>query len=51
MASEQKGIHGTWASRWTFIMAATGSAVGLGNIWKFLTWRVATEVEPLFWFI
>ena len=24
-----------WASRWTFIMAATGSAVGLGNIWKF----------------
>ena len=35
MASEQKGMHGTWASRWTFIMAATGSAVGLGNIWKF----------------
>lgn len=27
--------HGRWASRWTFIMAATGSAVGLGNIWKF----------------
>lgn len=25
----------TWTSRWTFIMAATGSAVGLGNIWKF----------------
>lgn len=24
-----------WSSRWTFIMAATGSAVGLGNIWKF----------------
>jgi len=24
-----------WKSRWTFIMAATGSAVGLGNIWKF----------------
>ncbi len=24
-----------WRSRWVFIMAATGSAVGLGNIWKF----------------
>ncbi|MCV6590242.1 MAG: sodium-dependent transporter [Marinobacterium sp.] len=28
-------LHGTWASRWVFIFAATGSAVGLGNIWKF----------------
>ena len=24
-----------WTKRWTFILAATGSAVGLGNIWKF----------------
>ncbi len=24
-----------WSSHWIFIMAATGSAVGLGNIWKF----------------
>ncbi|MCU7836658.1 MAG: sodium-dependent transporter [gamma proteobacterium symbiont of Taylorina sp.] len=24
-----------WSSRFTFILAATGSAVGLGNIWKF----------------
>jgi len=35
MALQQKGMHGAWVSRWTFIMAATGSAVGLGNIWKF----------------
>ena len=25
----------TWSSKLTFIFAATGSAVGLGNIWKF----------------
>jgi len=35
VAIQQKGMHGAWASRWTFIMAATGSAVGLGNMWKF----------------
>ena len=28
-------IHGQWSSRMMFILAATGSAVGLGNIWKF----------------
>lgn len=24
-----------WTSRWTFILATAGSAIGLGNIWKF----------------
>ena len=28
-------IHGMWSSRLAFILAATGSAVGLGNVWKF----------------
>ncbi|WP_417538630.1 sodium-dependent transporter [Marinobacter sp.] len=27
--------RGLWSSRFAFILAATGSAVGLGNIWKF----------------
>lgn len=36
MSSEvSSSIHGQWSSRTMFILAATGSAVGLGNIWKF----------------
>ncbi len=31
----KQSIHGMWSSRLAFILAATGSAVGLGNIWKF----------------
>ena len=33
--STTKASHGQWSSRFGFILAATGSAVGLGNIWKF----------------
>ncbi|MGB5580224.1 MAG: sodium-dependent transporter [Woeseia sp.] len=32
---KRKSLHGHWSSRMAFILAVTGSAVGLGNIWKF----------------
>ena len=32
---KQLKSHGAWIGKWTFILAATGSAVGLGNIWGF----------------
>jgi len=35
MARPRTSVHGQWSSRWAFVMAAAGSAVGLGNIWKF----------------
>ncbi|WP_427501332.1 sodium-dependent transporter [Methylomonas sp. MED-D] len=35
MSDKTQSIHGAWSSRFAFILAATGSAVGLGNIWKF----------------
>jgi NSS family neurotransmitter:Na+ symporter len=35
MAEQRVSIHGQWTNRTAFILAATGSAVGLGNIWKF----------------
>ena len=35
MAVTTESRHGMWSSRWLFVMAAAGSAVGLGNIWKF----------------
>ncbi len=33
--SKRISIHGQWSSRLMFVLAATGSAVGLGNVWKF----------------
>ncbi|GAB3483185.1 sodium-dependent transporter [Marinomonas epiphytica] len=32
---ESRCLQGIWSSPWVFIFAASGSAVGLGNIWKF----------------
>ncbi len=34
-AGKRRSLHGHWSSRMAFILAVTGSAVGLGNIWKF----------------
>ena len=35
MKIENNNQRGLWRSRWGFILAASGSAVGLGNVWKF----------------
>lgn len=35
MTERRTSMHGQWSSRLVFVLAATGSAVGLGNIWKF----------------
>ena len=35
MKTEGNNQREFWGSRWGFILAASGSAVGLGNVWKF----------------
>jgi NSS family neurotransmitter:Na+ symporter len=34
MALKKRKIQGIWSSRWTFLAAATGLVVGLGNFWR-----------------
>jgi len=34
-SSRRTSLHGHWSSRMAFILAVTGSAVGLGNVWRF----------------
>ncbi|WP_434151737.1 sodium-dependent transporter [Methylocaldum gracile subsp. desertum] len=33
--TDQRFLHNQWSSRLAFVLAASGSAIGLGNIWKF----------------
>jgi NSS family neurotransmitter:Na+ symporter len=35
MKTETNNQRGFWASRMGFVLAASGSAIGLGNVWKF----------------
>lgn len=35
MTARRSSIHGEWSSRLAFILAAAGSAIGLGNVWRF----------------
>ncbi len=37
MQSQEISTRGVWGSKVAFIFAATGSAIGLGNIWRFPT--------------
>ena len=37
MESQETSARGVWGSKVAFIFAATGSAIGLGNIWRFPT--------------
>ncbi len=35
MTNTNTSVSGRWSSRFAYVLAATGAAVGLGNIWKF----------------
>ena len=34
-AEKEAGQRQRWMSGWTFVIAAIGSAIGLGNFWRF----------------
>jgi len=34
-SAPRASLHGQWSSRLAFILAVSGSAVGLGNVWRF----------------
>jgi NSS family neurotransmitter:Na+ symporter len=33
--SRRSSLQGQWSSRFAFVLAATGSAIGLGSVWRF----------------
>ena len=45
---KQLKSHGAWIGKWSFILAATGSAVGLGNIGDFHIKLEQMVVEHLY---
>ncbi len=35
MRLARQSLHGGWTNQWTFVAAATGATIGLGNLWRF----------------
>lgn len=34
-SARRQSLHGQWSSKFAFVLAVVGSAVGLGNVWRF----------------